>query len=427
LTKRSGSRCSEACIRWCERANDLGPVADALPAQRILLLLNRPPEREAALEQFLRDIHNRDSASYHQWITPEQFGQRFGPADADIQTAVSWLQSKGFTVARVAKSELFIDFTGTVSQLRNALDADIHQYNVQGEVDYANAHDLTVPAALGALVRGVSPLSNLRAKPYVKVAGQALYSTTSKRATPLWTLPNPFGTPNPYGFALAPEDLATQYDLTPLYQAGTDGSGQTIGIINESNIDVSLANAYRQLFGLPSNPTQVVIDGDDPGTLNNVDVEAYLDVELSGAVAPNATVNLYISNGSDFQDPIALVMLNGTATTTMTISASAQAVDLNRSPQPNRRTAWLSMTGSLMFGGILFGGFADRKRRPAALLTFAFLAVLLTATGCGSGGNSQTQPQSQPPPPANSATYSVLVTATGNKLVHTAKIIVVAD
>jgi trimeric autotransporter adhesin len=216
---------------------DLGPVADALPAQRILLLLNRPPEREAALEQFLRDIHNRDSASYHQWITPEQFGQRFGPADADIQTAVSWLQSKGFTVARVAKSKLFIDFTGTVGQLRNALDADIHQYNVQGEVDYANAHDLTVPAAVGALVRGVSPLSNLRAKPYVKVAGQALYSTTSKRATPPWTLPNPFGTPNPYGFALAPEDLATQYDLTPLYQAGTDGSGQTIGIINESNID----------------------------------------------------------------------------------------------------------------------------------------------------------------------------------------------
>jgi Bacterial Ig-like domain (group 3) len=88
-----------------------------------------------------------------------------------------------------------------------------------------------------------------------------------------------------------------------------NGTGQTIGIINESNIDLSLVSAYQQLFGLANHPTQVVIDGDDPGTLSGVDTEAYLDVEVSGAVAPNATVNLYISNGSDFQDPISLAAL----------------------------------------------------------------------------------------------------------------------
>jgi subtilase family serine protease len=52
-----------------------------------------------------------------------------------------------------------------------------------------------------------------------------------------------------------------------------------------------------------------VIDGDDPGTLSQIDVEAYLDVEVSGAVATNATVNLYISGGSNFQDPLALAAL----------------------------------------------------------------------------------------------------------------------
>jgi subtilase family serine protease len=123
--------------------------------------------------------------------------------------------------------------------------------------------------------------------------------------TPQFT--NPEGMTNVY--ALAPEDFATQYDLGPLYKTGTNGAGQTIGIINESNIDLTLANAYRELFNLSNNPPQLVIDGADPGQLGGVDVEAYLDVEVSGAVAPGATLNLYIANGSDVQVPLALAAL----------------------------------------------------------------------------------------------------------------------
>ncbi len=125
---------------------------------------------------------------------------------------------------------------------------------------------------------------------------------------PLWTFPTP-GAANPDFFLLAPEDFATQYDLGPLYAAGVDGTGQTIGIINESNIDISLVNAYQQLFGLPNNPTQVVIDGQDPGTLRGPDTEAYLDVEVSAAVVPKATVNLYIADGGNLQDPLALAAI----------------------------------------------------------------------------------------------------------------------
>jgi hypothetical protein len=288
---------------------DRGAVPDALPTERILLLLNRPADRETALQQFLHDVHTRGSTTYHQWLTPEQFGEQFGPAEADLQTAAGWLRSKGFNVARVTKSKQFIEFSGTAGQLREAFHTQIHEYDVAGERHYANASEISIPAALAPLVSGVSPLNNFHAQPYVEVAGPALYSQVTKRAIPQWTIPNPFGTPNPDAYLVAPEDFATQYDLAPLYKAGVNGAGQSIGIINESNIDVSLVNAYRQLFSLSSNPTQVVIDGDDPGTLNGVNVEAYLDVEVSGAVAPNATVNLYISNGSDFQDPLALAAI----------------------------------------------------------------------------------------------------------------------
>jgi subtilase family serine protease len=288
-----------------QAADDQGPVSDSFAAKRILLILNRPPEREAGLQQFLKSVHEAGNAGYHQWITPEQFGQQFGPADSDVQIAESWLGSHGFSVAVISKSKQYIEFSGTAGQLREALHTHIHQYSVANEIHYANANDIAIPQALAALVQGFSPLNNFGAKPYVRAAGKAAYSPTTKRLTPQFTNPN--GMTNFY--ALAPEDFATQYDLGPLYKAGTNGSGQTIGIINESNIDLTLPNAYRKLFNLSNNPPQVVMDGDDPGELGNVDVEAYLDVEVSGAVAPAATVNLYIADGGGVQDVLALAAL----------------------------------------------------------------------------------------------------------------------
>jgi subtilase family serine protease len=287
---------------------DQGAVPDSFPAARILLLLNRPPEREAALQEFLRDVQRPGSPAYHQWLTPQEFGDRFGAADSDVQAASAWLTAHGFRVARVAQSKQFMEFSGTAGQLRSAFQTQVHSYLVNGQTHYANAGEISIPSALAALVRGVSPLNNFLAEPYVRVAGTGTYSPSTKKATPDWTIANPFGTPNPFAFLVAPEDLATQYDIKPLYQAGIDGTGQTIGIINESNIDISLAAAYEQIFGLPANPPQVVLDGGDPGT-NGAETEAYLDVEVSGAIAPKSTVNLYIAEGSDLQDPLELAAI----------------------------------------------------------------------------------------------------------------------
>ncbi len=287
---------------------DLGRVPDALAVNRVLILLNRPTRREKALQQFLQDVNTRNSSVFHRWLTPEQIGRQFGPADADVQVAEGWLRSQGFVIARTTKSKQYIEFSGTAGDVRNAFHTEIHHYNVKGQQHYANASEISIPSALAPLVRGISPLNNFRAQPYIKVAGRALYSRATKKATPQWTINNPFNSSNLYAYPVAPEDFATQYDVTPLYQSAVTGSGQTIGIINESNIDLSLVAAYQQLFGLSSQTPQIVIDGDDPGT-NDAITEAYLDVEVSSAMAPGATVNLYISNGSDFQDPVSLAAL----------------------------------------------------------------------------------------------------------------------
>src|SRR5712671_2172079 len=81
---------------------DRGTVADAQPLTRILLLLQRSAEQEAALRQLMEEQQSKNSANYHAWLTPEQFGRQFGPADADVQAVTDWLTSRGFQVSKVS-------------------------------------------------------------------------------------------------------------------------------------------------------------------------------------------------------------------------------------------------------------------------------------------------------------------------------------
>jgi hypothetical protein len=280
---------------------DLGAASDSVPARRLLLLLNRPADRQTALAQYMKDVHALGSATYHQWITPEQFGTRFGAADSDIQTVAHWITAKGFRVTRVSKGKTLIEFSGTFGQVREAFHTAIHRYEVNGELHYANATDPRIPEALAGIVRGISPLHDFHAQPALRVVGPARLDAATRRITPDFTLTGPTGT----FYGVGPQDFATQYDLAPLYAAGINGKGKTVGIINDSNIDLSLDNAYRSLFGMSANPAQVVIDGGDPG-VNSDEIEAYLDVEVAGSVAPGAAVNLYIALFDTLDDPLIL-------------------------------------------------------------------------------------------------------------------------
>jgi len=80
---------------------DQGAVADSTPAEHVILMLRRSPQQEAAAAIFLDQLQNRNSPMYHQWLTPAQFGQNFGPTDSDIATLTAWLQQKGFTIEDV--------------------------------------------------------------------------------------------------------------------------------------------------------------------------------------------------------------------------------------------------------------------------------------------------------------------------------------
>jgi len=287
--------------------NDQGPVADSFPAERMQLMLQRSAERQAALQQFLQDVHAPQSGNYHKWLTPEEFGQRYGAEDSEIAAVAAWLEKHGFFVAGLRNGKMVIEFSGSAGQLREAFGTEIHTYTVNGEAHHANNRDPQIPAALAPVIAGITPLNDFRPMPQVKVLGRALYDPKTHTAQPQWTIRS--SAPE---LALAPGDFAVQYDLNPLYTAGVNGNGVTIGIISASNVYPDVVAGYRSFFGLPAGTLKIIIDGLDPGPSaavnhgNWAELEAFLDVEISGAVAPGATVNLYAAADTTVQSGLLL-------------------------------------------------------------------------------------------------------------------------
>src|SRR3989441_11896821 len=275
---------------------DQGAVADAQPLQRMLLLLQRSPDQEAALRKLLDDQQSKASPNYHSWLTPDQFGEQFGPADADIQAVTQWLTSQGFTDIKVGPGRTVIEFLGNVAQVRNAFHTQIHGFVVNNEERMANASDPQIPAALARVVAGVVSLHNFPRKSHARVLGQFRRAIGKTGLEPLFTFPNPFNGQNFY--ALGPGDFATIYNSKPLIAAGNDGTGQTIAIVGETNLNVQDVQQFRKMFALPANfdATNVVLNGEDPGiTSPGEEGEADLDVEWSGAVAPGAAIKFVVS------------------------------------------------------------------------------------------------------------------------------------
>ena len=288
---------------------DRGAVADAQPVTRILLVLQRSAEQEAALRQLMEEQQSKNSPNYHAWLTPEQFGSQFGPADADVQAVTGWLTSHGFQNIKVTKGKTLVEFSGNAGQVRNAFGTEIHKFNVNGEEHFANVGDPQVPAALAPVVRGIRSLHNFHPKPQARQLG-SFRRTESGEIRPLFT----YTDSNGQFFGLGPADFATIYSVPATVGGLPPGQGQTIAIVGQSNINLQDVLDFRSMFGLPvyastctGVPNQcqltVVLNGPDPGTgVVNGDFgdegESDLDVEWAGAVAPAATIDFVATQTS---------------------------------------------------------------------------------------------------------------------------------
>lgn len=274
-------------------ANDRGALEGSTPIEHMLLQLKRTPEREAALRQLIDDLHDPQSDSYHQWLTPQQFAAHYGVSGEDAATVTRWLQSHGFKVNGMTASNMLIDFSGTAAQISQAFHTEMHRYLVDGVAHIANASDPKIPTALAPVVAGIVSLHDFRPKRQLV-----------PRRRPEYTYTNSNGTFH----ALVAGDIATIYNFKPLFAEGYTGKGETIMVVEDTYLySTSDWLVFRDTFGLSKyaagSLAQVSPTGglpctnpgfqgkkSDPGYGD--DSEAAIDVEWASAGAPDASIVL---------------------------------------------------------------------------------------------------------------------------------------
>jgi len=299
--------------------NDLGRVADDLPLEHMMLQLRRSPQQEAAIEAYIDQLHDPASPNFHHWLTAKQIGQKYGLAPADIKVITGWLSSHRFTVNFVYPNRLVIDFSGTAGQVREAFHTEIHNLQVGTEKHIANMSDPKIPAALAPAVVGVVSLHNFMPRPMHQIV-----RPSAQPGHPMLTSGN--------AQFLAAADLETIYNFSPVFARGISGQGQTIVVIENSDIFAAADwNTYRSVFGLSSysgtlvqsHPTATGNNCTDPG-VNGDDGEATLDVEVASAAAPSATINVAscADTATNFGGYIAMQNMLNSATPPAIISIS---------------------------------------------------------------------------------------------------------
>ena len=279
-------------------STDHGALASGQMYPHLQLALRRPAARQAALDALVQAQVTPGSPSFHKWLTPATLRSDYGPADSDVATTVSWLQSHGFAVNSVSPTGVTIDFSGTTADVASAFHTQLHAYARNGLAHIGPSTAPAIPAALAPLVSGVTmsnffprPLiTRMRPIPDVKIAAATVsHVGTSYTATVQGTT----------FYAVTPSDFATIYHEneaftgSPVIGERITGKGQTVVVAEQTNIQAADWNTFRSTFGLTGYKGTLSFSHPggcaDPGTTPD-EGEAALDAEWASATAPDANI-----------------------------------------------------------------------------------------------------------------------------------------
>jgi hypothetical protein len=305
--------------------NDAGPVSGNMALTGLILVLQRSPEMQAAFDAFVESQYEPNSPNFHQWLTPEQIGEQFGPATSDITKVTNWLGSHGLAVNEVSKDRMTIRFSGTARQVEATFHTQLHNLSVRGKAHFSNMSDPQIPMALEPVVLGPKALHNFIPRPLHRTRSIPTLNNAQSAKTPSVPGANAsgIGLRPDMGFScgsncqleeVAPADFAAIYNVAPVWSSGIDGTGQTIAIAGRSDVRASDVTKFRSTFGLSGGTYTQINNGTDPGnctsTASNAlctlddQIENALDVEWSGAMAPKATVKLIVTEQTSGNDAI---------------------------------------------------------------------------------------------------------------------------
>jgi len=290
-----------------DAANDRGAVEANFAMPHMLLQLKRSPEQEAALQKVMEQIQTPGSASYHSWMSEQEFDEQYGVNRDDLAKVTTWLQGHGFTIGGITPDGMVVDFSGTASMVREAFHTDIHRLQLpNGEKHVANMSDPQIPVSLASVIVGPTSLSNFMPHADHVARSKAAVVESRKAASvegfrPDYTAPEGDST----YYLFTPGDGQTIYNTTPLLAAGHTGKGQTIGLIeDETAYDPDGTGVspdwktFVNTFGLAkyggkqttSFPKGPIFCGQPGDYSDGTDIEVALDIEYATAMAPGANV-----------------------------------------------------------------------------------------------------------------------------------------
>lgn len=277
---------SKTARPYAQSRFDTGRLASSTPITGITLVFGRTEAQETALKTLIAEQQNPASPQYHKWLTPEQFGARFGLADSDLQQVEQWVEQQGFTIDAVGRAKNWIRFSGTAGQVEQAFQTEMHNYKVDGVDHVSPATAPSLPTALAGVVEAVHNLTGLKPRATL-IKPRKDYTFEGSNST--------------YYVLFAPGDIKIAYDIKSLISAGNDGTGQTIAVMGQSAISTTDITNFQTAAGLTTKAPNVILV---PGTGSSATVsgdegESDLDLEWSGAIAPGATIYfVYTGNSS---------------------------------------------------------------------------------------------------------------------------------
>jgi hypothetical protein len=307
---------------------DLGPVSDSKPL-RLYLALKRSPEQQIELDTMIARQQQPGAPEYHKWLTPKEFGERFGLAEADIAKISKWLESQGFEVKSVLNNASVIDFAATAGGVRKTFHTQMHNWNIQGGEYAAIAQEPMIPAALQDFVAQIVGLNKIPPKSRHTPIHPVAYNATTHRWNDVDPTDGHIIQPN---FAdgsgslnVTPQDFYTIYNVNKVFNTGNLGAAATIAVPEPTDMNYGTVNAstgaatggdvatFRNLFGVAGTLKMQVLHGygtvtcNDPGT-TDAEGEATLDAEWSNATAPAAKL-IFMSCDTEEYDGVTTAFL----------------------------------------------------------------------------------------------------------------------
>jgi hypothetical protein len=251
----------------------------ALPSNRILnLALGLPLRNRAELENLLQQLYDPASPNYRQYLTPQEFAERYGPSEQDYAAVIAWAKSNGLIVTTLHPNRVVLDVQGSVADIQRALKVNLKLYNHPKEARQFYAPDGDPSLDLGVAIETIEGLENYalpRPQLQIKPLGQG-------------SNPSPQSGSGPSGTYRGSDFRAAYVPRTSL-----TGTGQCVGLLQFDGFYTNDITTYESQASLPNVPLTVVpIDGGVTNPGSGVS-EVSLDIEMVASMAPGIS-NIYV-------------------------------------------------------------------------------------------------------------------------------------